>query len=704
MHSSLKFQFNIRTRLILGFVSIILILGVAVGTTLFKVDSVEREANRIVNLRVPTAFTSSDIVKNMYASLASLRGWMITGNSKFKAERGAVWASIHKSRAEMDRLSATWTVPANVEKWNEVKSLLDEFETAQMQVEEIAHTVDEHPATKILITEAAPRASVIIKNITAMIDTEAQLEASPERKALLGMMADIRGTIGLGLANIRAYLLTGDNKFKTKFEAFWAKNETRFADLTKNAHLLNPTQQVAFKALSSARGEFAPLPAKMFAIRGSDKWNMAISLLVTEAAPRAGKLLTILAGAQQEDSTRSGGMVDNQLGLLSKDSVLMAEDISLLKMIEWILLAAGLVVASLVTFVTARAIVTPIKSITGVMTTLAEGDTTIDIPGLSRKDEIGGMASAVQVFKGNAIEKVRLEAEQKEAEQRAAEEQRQALLKMADDLEGTVGGIVGVVSSAATEMQSTAQSMTATSEETSAQATAVAAASEEASTNVNTVASATEELSSSVGEITRQVAKSSEITTRAVSQANDTTGTVQGLVEAGQKIGEVVSMISDIAEQTNLLALNATIEAARAGEAGKGFAIVASEVKNLANQTAEATEEVASQIAAMQAVTNDTVTAIGSISTTITEIDGISTGIASAVEEQSAATQEIARNVQQAAQGTQEVSSNISGVTQAAGETGAAASQVLSSAGELASQGETLRDEVDKFLANLRAA
>ena len=278
-----------------------------------------------------------------------------------------------------------------------------------------------------------------------------------------------------------------------------------------------------------------------------------------------------------------------------------------------------------------------------------------------------------------------------------------AQVALADNFEANVKGIVESVSSSATEMQGSAQSMSSTAEETSRQSTAVAAASEEASTNVQTVASAAEELSNSVEEVGRQVGQSNKIAQNAVEEAQRTNDKVQGLAEAAQKIGEVVNLINDIASQTNLLALNATIEAARAGEAGKGFAVVASEVKSLANQTAKATEEIAAQIGAIQAATTDAVSAIQGIGSTIGEISEISTAIATAVEQQSAATKEIAANVQQAAAGTQEVSENISGVTQAASETGEAAGQVLGAAQELSKQSEALREQVDSFLIEVRA-
>ena len=267
-----------------------------------------------------------------------------------------------------------------------------------------------------------------------------------------------------------------------------------------------------------------------------------------------------------------------------------------------------------------------------------------------------------------------------------------------------VMNVVKNVSSASTEMRATAEGMSATAEETSRQATAVAAASEQATANVQTVASAAEEMSASVGEINRQVAQSSEIANRANAEASRTNETVQGLADAASKIGEVVNLISDIAEQTNLLALNATIEAARAGEAGKGFAVVASEVKNLATQTAKATEEIAAQVTDMQSVTGDAVDAIKNIADTIGEINAIADTIATAVGEQGTATQEIAENTQQAATGTQEVSSNITGVTQAASETGSSAQEVLSAADELSKQGEQLSAEVEAFLNQVKAA
>ena len=392
----------------------------------------------------------------------------------------------------------------------------------------------------------------------------------------------------------------------------------------------------------------------------------------------------------------------NWVAISQIDEAEAFEAVSTLRLQILVIAAIGTVLIAAAGFFIAKSVANPIVGMTGSMKVLADGNLDAEIPSRDRTDEIGDMAGAVQVFKDNAIEVKRLEAEQKANEERQARERREMMLSMADSFEASVGGVVNTVSSAATEMQSSATALSSTAEETSKQSTAVAAASEQAATNVQTVASASEELSSSISEISRQVAQSTQISSTAVAEVESANQQVQGLADSSQKIGEVVALITDIADQTNLLALNATIEAARAGEAGKGFAVVASEVKNLANQTAKATEEISSQIGGIQGATQDAVTAIASIGSIITQMNEIASTIASAVEEQGAATQEIARNVEQASAGTSEVSANIASVQAAAGETGSSASQLLGAANELSVQSETLRAEVDKFLANIR--
>jgi methyl-accepting chemotaxis protein len=368
------------------------------------------------------------------------------------------------------------------------------------------------------------------------------------------------------------------------------------------------------------------------------------------------------------------------------------------------LLVTALIVAAGLMIVVSRRVTSPLQTIQHAMLRLAGGDLSAEASFPGRADEIGALAGAMQTFKGSMVEADRLRAEQKETEARSASQRREDMSRLADEFQTAVGNIVGAVSGASVQLESAARTLTKTAESTQQLAGMVTSSSEEASSNVQSVASATEEMTGSVGEIARQVQESSRIAAEAVTQAQKTDTRIMELSGVASRIGDVVKLITAIAEQTNLLALNATIEAARAGEAGRGFAVVAQEVKALAAQTAKATDEIGTQIGAMQVATLDSVAAIKEIGGTIGRIASIATTIAAAVEEQGAATQEIARNVHQAAKGTAEVVGNISDVNRGAAETGTASEQVLTSAQALARESGSLRQEVERFVGMVRAA
>jgi methyl-accepting chemotaxis protein len=442
-------------------------------------------------------------------------------------------------------------------------------------------------------------------------------------------------------------------------------------------------------AVDAYFGRAAPwLEKEMSAARGDGKYGINSDELAATIVPAVQSFFAVRDAALAEAAERAGA---------ARDGALMMLALAGLAVLVLIGVLAG------VTVMLRRRVITPLATLTEVVSDLAAGRHEVTIPAIERTDEIGTMAKSLQVFKEALIaKKAADEAAAVEADAKIQRGQR--VDKITRDFESMIGEIVEIVSSASTELEASAGTLTSNAERSEQLTTVVAAASEEASTNVQSVASATEEMSSSVNEISRQVQDSARIASEAVEQAQKTNDRVGELAKAAARIGDVVELINTIAGQTNLLALNATIEAARAGEAGRGFAVVASEVKALAEQTAKATGEISQQISGIQAATQDSVGAIKEIGDTIGRMSEIASTIASAVEEQGAATQEISRNVQQAAHGTQQVSSNIADVQRGASETGSASSQVLTAAKSLSGESSRLKREVSKFLSSVRAA
>ncbi len=393
---------TVRNRLIAGFAAIGLVLAAAIGATFWEVSHISAESERIANLRVPTATAGARMVNNVNASLATLRGWMLTGNDTFKADRAAVWNDIDQTAGELDRFSANWTNPANVERWTDFKAILAEFRKAQAKVEAIAHGPDAFPANKILVEDAAPKASILFAEITKMIEIEQTLDATPARKEVLGVMADVRGTVAGGLASIRAYLLTGDQAFAQQFEQLWKKNTQRFADLGDRVDLLTPAQKAAYEAFAEARTAFEPFPPKMFEIRRSPQWNMANWTLVSEAAPQAGKLLKILEG-----ELGTGGMVADQHKLLEDDAELVLAQVDELMMIQLILLVVGLIVSVTAVTLCTRSIATPLDALQLAIEKVRAGGAA-EIPNLDKRDEIGSLARALAEFCSESVDATRI--------------------------------------------------------------------------------------------------------------------------------------------------------------------------------------------------------------------------------------------------------------------------------------------------------
>ena len=662
-----------------GAVGVLLAIGMMVNqiTTESTVGAANDGADR--SQRVADSTLAAQL--NMRQMQLAARGIRLA-RSQFEVEKGAAEArQFAKLEAkDMEAALAIALRPDTRERLQKIKTLMESYTAG---TEELAK------AQSDLLAQLARR-SAISGEWTKAIDAQLSspmLERLPNRLDVEKLLHQADASLNAMLASVWRFGATGDVEMLGEI----AVAEGTLADTLKAAR--KETSDKEFHGSIDAMEAIVKklLAANQAAVKTEDLKAEILAERTVKVVNEAGELMEAAVSNAQKNRN------------VSKEEVAAAT-----AQANWIsLILAIVVVIALIASVAFSflGVARPMTRLNAALGEMAGGNLDVVIPGANRGDEIGDLAKTVTIIRENAEQKARAEAETKVRQDEIVAQQRKAdMVKLADQFESAVGEIVDTVSSASTELEASAGTLSATAERSQELTTMVASASEEASTNVQSVASATEELSSSVNEISRQVQESARMATDAVGQARATNERVSELTKAAARIGDVVELINTIAEQTNLLGLNATIEAVRAGEAGRGFAVVASEVKALAEQTSKATGEIGQQITGMQAATQESVSAIKEISGTIERLSEISSTIAAAVEEQGAATQEISRNVQQAAHGTQQVSTNITDVQRGASETGSASAQVLSAAQSLSGDSNRLKLEVGKFLQTVRAA
>lgn len=633
-------KLTVQKKIILGFSVVLAIMVLVTVSNFVNMAHIAKGQQSLIEVRLPTVMSGSELSDGIHLSLAGLRGYMILGNDpalaeKFKAERQSGWDIIDQSIQQMDGYSKQWTNADSVEQLKSIKGLLKEFRSAQQEIENISHTAENIPAIKLLITEAAPRATKILNAITAMIDIESTLEGTEERKALLKMLADSRGSFAVGLANIRAFLLTGEIKYSRNFEAKWAANESTFVALSNPATmaLLNTQQAQAWQAYKTLRNEFAPLPQKMFELRKGKDWNLANYWLGSKAAPKATAIIA------QLNTIR---MSQEQLTKADKAALLNDSQIMKTVMIIGTVIALGLGIA--IAILISRMISLPLLKVAQRAEEIGNGDLSGAPLQPTGNDELSDLTHSINTMSISLRDTVHQIVDSSQQLGNSAEE---------------LSAVTNQTSASLLEQQSQTHSVASAMNEMTATA-------QEVAINISSTAQASQEANEATSEGHDRLDDAIKGIKQLADRIEGASGIIAKVEKDSEEISSVMEVIRSIAEQTNLLALNAAIEAARAGEQGRGFAVVADEVRALASRTQDSTKEITTVIEKLQLGSRDAVDvmnknhdeaqvvvakaskageSLSTIASSVARINDMSIQIATAAEEQTATSEEINNNV-----------------------------------------------------------